>query len=64
MLEYSQLNELDIGFLFLDQEKAFDKVDHVFLFETMSTFGFGDVFISWIKLIYMNASCVLKIGGG
>lgn len=48
----------------MDQEKAFDRVDHGFLFETMSAFGFGDVFISWIKLLYMNASCIQKIGDG
>jgi len=30
----------------------------------MRAFGFGEVFISWIKILYMNASCILKIGGG
>ncbi len=64
ILDYSKLNEVNVGFLLLDQEKAFDRVDHGFLFETMSAFGFGEVFISWIKLLYMNASCILKIGGG
>lgn len=48
----------------LDQEKAFDRVDHGFLFETLHVFGFGNVFISWIKLLYMNVSSILKIGGG
>jgi hypothetical protein len=50
--------------LFLDQEKAFDRVDHGFLFETLHAFGFGNVFISWIKLLYMDVSSILKIGGG
>lgn len=63
ILDYSKLNDVNVGFLFLDQEKAFDRVDHGFLFETMRAFGFGNVFISWIKLLYTNASCVLKIGG-
>uniref|UniRef100_A0A4W5P160 Reverse transcriptase domain-containing protein n=1 Tax=Hucho hucho TaxID=62062 RepID=A0A4W5P160_9TELE len=64
ILDYSKLYEVNVGFLFLDQEKAFDRVDHGFLYDTMSAFGFGDGFISWIKLLYMNASCILKIGGG
>ncbi len=64
ILDYSKLNEVNVGFLLLDQEKAFDRVDHGFLFETMSAFGFGKVFISWIKLLCMNASCILKIGDG
>jgi len=64
ILDYSKLYEENIGFLFLDQEKAFDRVDHGFLFETLHAFGFGNVFISWIKLLYMDVSSILKIGGG
>lgn len=64
ILDYTKLHEVNVGFLFLDQEKAFDRVDHGFLYDTMTAFGFGDGFMSWIKLLYMNASCILKIGGG
>ena len=51
------------AFIFLDQEKAFDRVNHDFLFKTMHSFGFGHNFIEWIKLIYSNASSVLNING-
>lgn len=34
----------------LDQEKAFDRVDHDFLLRTLSKFGFGPVFCQWILL--------------
>jgi len=53
----------DLG-LSIDQEKAFDKVDHFYLFETLKAFGFGENFISWIKLLYTGASALLKVGGG
>ena len=51
------------AFIFLDQEKAFDRVNHNFLYKTMKAFGIGDVFIQWIKTIYSNATAVLNING-
>jgi hypothetical protein len=51
------------AFIFLDQEKAFDRVNHDFLFKTMHSFGFGNNFIDWIRIIYSNASSVLHING-
>lgn len=57
-------NELDLGFLSIDQEKAFDRVDHTFLFDTLRAFGFGDGFISKIQLLYKGATCMIKVAGG
>ena len=51
------------AFIFLDQEKAFDRVNHKFLFKVMRSFGFGDSFIHWIHLLYSNATAVLNING-
>ena len=36
----------------LDQEKAFDCVDHAFLMLTLAKFGFGPNFCKWISLFY------------
>ena len=33
----------------MDQEKAFDRADHHFLFQTVRHLNFGDYFISWIN---------------
>lgn len=38
----------------LDQEKAFDRVDHEFLMCTLSKFGFGPDFCRWVALFYNN----------
>ncbi len=52
LLEYNHLIE-DEGFiLFLDFFKAFDTVEHGFIFSTLELFGFGEKFINMIKLIY------------
>ena len=38
----------------LDQEKAFDRVDHEFLMCTLAKFGFGPTFCQWVSLFYNN----------
>ena len=36
----------------LDIEKAFDSVNHNFLFHTLKQFNFGTKFIDWIRTLY------------
>lgn len=38
----------------LDQEKAFDRVDHDFLMRTLLKFGFGPMFCRWVGIFYTN----------
>ena len=49
--------------IFLDQEKAFDRVNHNFLYKTMRAFGIGEIFIQWVSTIYSNAASALNING-
>ena len=63
LIELSNRENDTTAFLFLDQEKAFDRVNHEFLFKTMKAFGIGDNFIGWVKTIYSNASSILNING-
>lgn len=49
VLDICKLSDVNVGLLSLDQEKAFDRVDHQYLFKTMKAFGFGDVFLSWMS---------------
>ena len=52
------------GILFSsDIEKAFDSVDHTFIFTTRKKFGFGPDFIQWVKtLLNRPESCVMNNG--
>lgn len=64
VIDFNQSNRFDLGVLSLDQEKAFDQVDHKYLFTVLKEFGFGENFISYIKLLYSDAFVMVKAGGG
>ena len=47
--------------MMIDFEKAFDMVNHNFMFETLSKFNLGISFINWVKTFYSNiSSCVMN----
>ncbi|MCI4389197.1 hypothetical protein PGIGA_G00095170, partial [Pangasianodon gigas] len=64
LIELNQLNNSNLGILSLDQEKAFDRVDNMHLFNILKHFGFGDQFISYVQLLYSKAFVTVKAGGG
>ena len=63
LMNYAEQENLD-GLIFAaDIEKAFDSVDHKFIFASLEKCGFGPDFIQWIKTLLANKeSCVMNIG--
>lgn len=49
--------------LALDAHKAFDQVEWFYMFESLRKFGFGEIFISWVKLVYANPICSVLTNG-
>ena len=48
---------------FSDFEKAFDSVNHNFIFKCLNHFNFGESFINWIRLFYNDSkSCIINNG--
>lgn len=44
----------------MDFEKAFDRVEHGFLFSVLKKFGFGENFIKWIAILYKDILTKVK----
>ena len=63
ILDYiDRTNETGI-LLSLDQEKAFDRVNRVFLLNLLQRFGFGPSFIRWVSTLYSGASMQIIVNG-
>ena len=51
LFSYAKVNNVPGMLLMIDFEKAFDSVDFQFLVTSLELFGFGEYFITWIKII-------------
>lgn len=47
----------------LDMEKAFDKLNHEFIWKALGSFGFGENFINMVKTLYHKAESTVMNGG-
>ena len=51
LIQFCQDKRVDAAF-----DRAFDRVDHEFLYKVKEAFGIGENFINWIKNLYANAT--------
>ena len=63
VINFCNFNDVPLAVVNLDQKKAFDNVDHGYLFHTLRAMGFGDTFISYIKLLYNGTESLVKVCG-
>ena len=54
---------IQAAILFLDQQKAFNRVSHEFLLKTLRHLNFGDYFVSWVQIMLKDVTSQIKING-
>lgn len=63
MTAYTDIMEEDGTIIVLDQEKAYDRIQHTYLFETLETFNLPHMFINTVKNLYKSAYTHVVING-
>lgn len=64
VIDYSFLCPDDSFILFWDFYKAFDTVEHNFIFHALEKFGFGDFFGKTMKTMYADGNSSIKMKNG
>ncbi len=63
MMSWTDMNGMDGAIVALDQEKAYDKIAHDYLWRVLRQFKIPEVFIRLIKSLYENAETSVMVNG-
>lgn len=63
LIHHAESSNSPGAILKFDQMKAFDRVDHKYLLNTLRAFRFGDNFVKWISILYNQVQSNVKING-
>jgi hypothetical protein len=63
IINYAEATEENGAIVALDQEKAYDKIKHDYLWATMEKFEIPHTFINTIRSLYSNADTMVAING-
>ena len=63
ILNYADITETDGAIVALDQEKAYDKIRHDYLWKTLEKFNVPNLFIRTVRELYKHAHTKVAING-
>ena len=52
LIEFADTRDIPGSIVLLDFERAFDSVEHEFLFEVLNRFNLGNNFVQWVRTFY------------
>ena len=63
LIDYTNTHDIPGALLLLDIEKAFDSVEHEYLYKVLERFNIGNNFITWIKSFYNTRNTYITNNG-
>ena len=63
LLDYVKAKNLNAAFISLNNEKAFDRLEHNYMFKVLEKFNFPNRYIRWIKFIYNDINSKVMVNG-
>lgn len=63
VIEYMKRDGIGGVVVGIDWNKAFDRVEHEFLFRVLERFGFGEKLVGWVRRLYGGAQSCVKVNG-
>ena len=63
IISYAEVMEEDGVIIALDQEKAYDKIRHDYLWRTLESFNIPQTFIKTVQALYRNAQTQVAVNG-
>ena len=63
MIDLAEATEQNGAIIALDQEKAYDKIEHEYLWTTLQAFNLPERFVNTLKSLYTNAKTQIMING-
>jgi len=61
--KYCEENNVEGVLMSMDAKKAFDSVDHKYMFKTLRAYGFSEEFIEVVKLLYKDIEADILVNG-
>ena len=63
IIDHANANDRNLAIIFLDQEKAFDRMSHSFILKALNKFGFGEYFTDWVETLLTDTKSFVKVNG-
>ena len=60
---YAEHKDIPVALVSLDNEKAFDRVEHNFLYKTLLKYNFLTHFVRWFEIIYTDIHSKIMVNG-